>query len=258
MLKRKRCNRRRQLEVPSRPKRNLHWIHGVAAFILLDILVLFAWAGSRLMDPAFAPIREVRVVGEFRQLRPERLRSLVAEQIRGGFFAIDVSAVKAAVLQEPWVEALEVRRVWPAALQVTVLERRAVARWGTQGLLTADGVLFRPLAESYPAGLVLLDGPAGSERHVLQKLTGLRRALAGMNQEVTALSLNSRRSWSFVLRDGPIVHVGRTDFETRIQRFADHFQALVANSPSRIERVDLRYTNGFSVFASASANDANG
>jgi cell division protein FtsQ len=225
----------------------------VAAFIVVDFLALLAWGIGRVSDPGAVPIRGVHIEGEFRQLKPAELRALVAQELRGGFFTVGVAEIRAGLRQNPWVDQVAVRRVWPDGIKLTIVERRALARWGEAALLSPEGAVFSPPPESIPPGLVRLAGPEGSEAQVLARFLTLRAKVAQLGAELTGLRLSPRRSWSFEVKDGIQVIVGRTNFEHRVDRFLVHYRRLRAASEGALVRVDLRYTNGFAVQRQASA-----
>jgi cell division protein FtsQ len=219
----------------------------VSGFVIVDLVALLGWGMTRLTDPASFPIRSVQIEGEFRQLKPERLQTLVARATQGGLLMVDVEAIRRSLRRDPWVKGVWVRRFWPDRLVVTVYEQRAVARWGKQGLLNEDGVLFKPAEDSYPPGLVRLSGPRGTEAQVLKKFHELEFMFVDFDIEVAELGLNPRRSWHFELNDGPCVMVGRAEFERRIQRFLARYAQLAGEGSGSLEHVDLRYTNGIAV-----------
>ncbi len=216
-----------------------------ATFVVADLCVLLGFAGARLSDPKTLPILEVFVEGEFRQLKPPDLEALVARQVRGGFFTVQVAEVQRGLSRDPWVKAASVRREWPDGLRVTVYEERAVARFGERGLLNPEGVLFSPPAASYPARLPLLDGPEGTEAQVLARYHRLEALLDPAGLAARGLTQDARGSWRFVLEDGPTVLVGREDFEPRVQRFVAHYRRIAHRGA--VARVDLRHTNGIAV-----------
>ena len=77
-----------------------------------------------------------------------------------GFFNLDVDAVRIALLAEPWVNDVTVKRIWPDSIHVTVIEQLPAARWKEKGLLNTAGQYFEPDAASIPSNLPLLSGPA--------------------------------------------------------------------------------------------------
>ncbi len=68
----------------------------------------------------------------------------MTDKVRGGFFNLDVDAVRLALLGEPWVSEVTVKRIWPDALRVIVIEQIPVVRWGDSGLLNPAGEYFAP------------------------------------------------------------------------------------------------------------------
>lgn len=218
---------------------------GVLASVLFSLGL--AWGGMRLADPHTLPVQEVRIQGELDRLDLPALRERVAAAVHGGFFTVDVEAVRRAVEAEPWVAQAQVRRDWPDSLQVTVTERRPVAVWGDGALLDAEGRSFRPAAGPLPEGLPVLQGPPGSEAELLSRWRALERSLAPLGQHIAVLQLDARRAWSLRLASGPRVVLGRRDFDARWQRFLQHFPHTVAPRLSGLDTVDLRYTNGFAL-----------
>ena len=219
----------------------------VGTFVVADLCVLLGFAGARLSDPKTLPIREVFIEGEFRQLKPPDLEALVAHQVRGGFFTVRVAEVQRGLRRDPWVKAASVSRQWPGGLRVTVYEERAVARFGERGLLNPEGVLFSPPAASYPDGLPLLEGPEGTEAQVLARYNRLAELLDRAGLLAQGLAQDARGSWRFVLKDGPLVLVGREDFEPRVKRFVAHYGRIAQSGRGVVARVDLRHTNGIAV-----------
>lgn len=217
---------------------------------VLIVLVLIAAASFgvlRLMHPMTFPIRQVEINGEFLHLSPAALQSVAEDVVRGGFFNVNVEAVRRAVLREPWVRGVSVRREWPQSLNLQVQEQQAVARWGDAGLLNTEGEVFRPDPATFPAGLPILIGPAGTELLMLERFRFVEQVLAGQGLQVMALTLSERRAWSLDLATGPDVILGRSQFVARVQRFAVAAQNELAGRLDTLRVVDMRYTNGFAV-----------
>ena len=247
------------------PARALERVTAPAAFPLrtsAGVLVAFVFtliAGFgflQLMNPMTFPIRSVEINGEFRHLSPAVLQSVAEDVVRGGFFNVNVEAVRHAVLKEPWVREVTVRRVWSQSLSLQVQEQQAIARWGGDGLLNAEGGIFRPDPLTFPSGLPGLAGPAGTEQLLLERLRFVEQVFAGPGLQVTALTLSERRAWSLNLATGLEVILGRTQFVERVQRFAAAAQHELAGRLDAARVVDMRYTNGFAVQWDATAATA--
>lgn len=214
------------------------------AFLITSVL---AFSGYYLFDPGTLPIRQVRIEGEFRNLSTSSLQELVSNKVKGGFFNIDVSKIRNALLTEPWVRDVSVHRVWPDSLQVFVTEQIAVARWKDFGLLNRSGVLFVPDKSTFPDDLPVLSGPENSQEMMTKKYFDLKKQLDPLAMQIKLLQLDDRRAWSFETNTGLKVVLGRNDFDERLERFVDLIPVSLGDKWNEVEMIDMRYPNGFAV-----------
>ncbi len=230
------------------PETSLHRSLLVSISVALAIAVGCAGYWSQfVLEPNALPIRKIAVEGEFRKLDPQRIRDLVTDAVRGGFFDIDVQGVRDRILLEPWLAEASVRRVWPDTLVVTVREQQAVAYWGEHSLLNADGDIFAPPRASFPPHLTPLTGPVGSEIEVLTQLTTLTERFAPHGLQVAGIALSERRAWEVKLSNGIRLRLGRAALSERVHRFAQIYASILRPVEERVDVVDLRYTNGFAL-----------
>ena len=229
----------------------------VFAVMLFMTLVGLGFLAKALSDPAALPIRKVMVDGEFRYLDPDHLQVVVVEAVDAGFFGVDVSEIQDILLDEPWILNASVRRVWPDALRVSIVEQRPVARWGGHALLNEQADIFVPASDEIPAGLARLSGPLGTELEVLQRYHYVRRQLGTVGLSPVQLDLSKRHAWTVTTSAERQLIIGRKDFEIRLARFIFGYQHGLIAVWDRIGRVDLRYTNGFAVSEHGSL-DGNG
>lgn len=218
--------------------------------LIVGLLLALAVAGwsylkAVVTDPGRFPINEVSIQGEFRHLRPSDIEVLVARELTGGFFGLDVNQLRARLRQAPWVRDASIRRLWPDALIVTVLEQVPVAAWGTESLLNDAGEIFTPDQDSLPVGLARLAGPDAASAQVLERFHSLQQRLELLGANIESLDIDERGAWRFKLYGGPLVMVGRERFEQRLERFLDVAGDRLMGELNRFERIDLRYTNGF-------------
>jgi cell division protein FtsQ len=216
-------------------------------FMTIICIALLIWSTHLLLNPETLPIKQVRIEGEFFRLSPNKLKAIVTDKVRGGFFNLDVDAVRNVLLANPWVRDVTVQRVWPDSLRVSVLEQVAVARWGQDGLLNSDGEYFSPEPETFPAELPELHGPHGTEIILLNQFYKIQKSISGIGIKIKYLTLSDRRAWQFVLENGIQVILGRKDFDLRLERFINFVPFGLTGKLSQTELVDMRYTNGFSV-----------
>ncbi len=242
----------RKVQAKSRKKSALktrQWKHWLKPSLLL-VSVMAPVAGLGLLvlwmsNPLQWPVRTVQVQGQFRYLQPEVLRAEVEPLSATGFFVMEVSEIQEHVQQLPWVDQVSVRRVWPDRLDIDVVEQRPVARWGTQGFLNRRAEVFVPSASEDLSGLMVLDGPDGYQERVLAMSVRLQRLLQPL--QLTALRLDARRAWSMQLGNGLVLEIGRKEPEQRVARFVRAYPTILAAGKQELQRVDLRYSNGFAV-----------
>ncbi len=202
---------------------------------------------ERLQDPQTFPLKVVQVKGDFRHLDRRKLEQAMAEQVRGGFFTLDVEQLRAGLLAMPWVAGVALRRVWPDTLLITVQERVPLARWGGQQLVTAQGELFRPAADEIPAGLPQLEGPAGTEREMVSRYRAMQSHFDAIGLRIARVEQDLRSAWSVEFADGSAIRLGNRQIDERLGRFIRLYPRLKAAGRGRPKQVDLRYTNGFVV-----------
>ena len=222
------------------------WILGLTLFSLMSAGAL--WGMLLLRDPGSFPLRVVRIDGQFRHLHRVELERVVSRAARGNFFTVDLEHIRNSVNRVPWVDRVSIRRIWPASLQMSVVEQVPLARWSQQSLLNARGERFIPRMEEIPKGLPRLEGPDGSEAEVFNRYRSMRPRLHEIGLEIALLRLDARRAWTITLNRGMEIRLGNSEVETRMRRFIRFYPQLVQGNQRWLKRMDLRYSNGFAVY----------
>ncbi|MBP7710840.1 MAG: cell division protein FtsQ/DivIB [Gammaproteobacteria bacterium] len=221
--------------------------HWVVALVTLALAGAAGWAVVVASDPRRMPVAAVEVQGELSYLTHEVLVRTVAEPASVGFFRVDLPLVRRRLMEVPWVRDAQVRRVWPDRLRVTVTERVPAARWVGGGLVDSDGTLFRPAESEYPAGLVELEGPEGTQGLVLRRYRDVKEWLVLGGWKVRRLTADGRRSWRVHTDGGVTLVLGRDPAEAAVRRVSRVLPALQVQSGGTLAVADLRYPNGFAV-----------
>ncbi|MDH3280076.1 MAG: FtsQ-type POTRA domain-containing protein [Gammaproteobacteria bacterium] len=219
--------------------------------IALTATALLAVAADRLFRPTAFPVDRIALQGEFKRVDPQRLREAIAAHVRGNFFAIDLREIEAAARRVDWVNRATVRRIWPRGVQVSVDEQRPVARWGPGAWLNEAGDVIRFSGVGETEALIALSGPDESGQLVLQRYREWARLLQAINLEVVRVDLSPRFAWTVAVRDGDSqafeLVLGTQNMDLRLARFIRSFPISLTPEVARIQRVDLRYTNGYAV-----------
>ncbi len=235
---------RRQARKPARwrlPRPSATMVLGL--LLAGGLAVLLVW----LFDPATLPIRSVRFEGSFRQIETATLERVVAERIDGGFFTLDIDAIRHGLEALPWVDRARVRRVWPDTVEIRVTEQVPVAHWGRDGFINRRGEVFRAIARKPLHGLPRFSGPDGSEALIGRRHARMNAMLAVLGRKVVRIDVDARRAWRIRLDDGLRLRLGRRHVIRRLARFINAYPVIVARRMGVMEQVDLRYTNGLAV-----------
>ncbi len=231
------------LQEPAVPPRRSR-LRTLTGLLLLGAMVGGVWAFG-YWEPRLLPVRTIEVQGEVHNHSSTLLQETLAKRLHGGFLTADLRDLKSAAEELAWVGGVSIRRVWPDRLQVRVLEHRPVARWKGDGLVTADGVIFRPRGGVVPAGLPFLEGDEQRARELVERYLKWRDALMLAGHLIDTLSVDARGAWRVELVSNTQLELGAADVEQRLTRFIGAAPQL--DAAGKADRVDLRYSNGFAV-----------
>lgn len=202
--------------------------------------------GMKLNDPGLLPVQKVRVQGAFINLTEDMLLTS-AGGITGGYFNIDVEAVKQNIESLAWVDKAYVRRMWPDTLMITVTEQQAVADWNGNGLVNVRGELFYPEKKTFPGGLPHFTGPQGTHQQLLEHYKNMGSILNGVPARIQGIEMDARRSLTIRFENGLTLLLGRKLYYQRLARFLRIYNKMLVTEIGNIDRIDMRYTNGFTV-----------
>ncbi|MCF6280940.1 MAG: cell division protein FtsQ/DivIB [Candidatus Polarisedimenticolaceae bacterium] len=223
----------------------LVWAGLCVLFLTLGLALHY---GTRwLQQPTTMPLQHVVINGEFKNLQSAELRDLVMAAAAGGFFAVDMQAMRRAVEQQAWVDSASVRRIWPDTLYVDVVEQVPLARWAKAALINQRGEVFEPGDGIYPAGLPHLNGPYDRSYEVANRYRQIGADLKRVGLKIKFLRVNPRMAWLMVTEDGIRFEMGSQDVAQRLNRFIDLYPGLAADREERLRGVDLRYRHGFAL-----------
>lgn len=229
-----------------RPRRGVRAL--IAAVVALGVAVPI------IAGVVTLPVRSVKIGGEFVHVSRSDIERAVEPMLASGLVRVDLDALRRAALDVPGVREVAVRRVGPDSLEIWVVERVAVARWGNGGYLEIDGTHFAPPAGGASAeALPVLSGPEGRHRRVLDLHIALARALEPLGMRIDATELTPRGVLHATLGGGPRLVMRPAavdrDFGTRARALA----TVMAGRLHDVERVDFRYPSGFAVRMKAHA-----
>src|ERR1700751_5419048 len=226
---------------------NPRLLNSVAGLLVVVAALLFAFAGLQLLlhSPLF-PLRELEVDHGLKHTARLEIEAAVRGRRAGNFFAVDLSDMRTALEQLPWVRRVTVRRVWPDRIEVSVEEHVALGRWGDEALVNTYGERFPGRSQAVlPAFL----GPAGSEREVARRYTHFASLVAPLGTSLERVVLTQRYAWQLKLANRLNITLGRDADSAglRLARFVAAYPVTLGRIARRHAYVDLRYPNGFAL-----------
>jgi len=226
---------------------------------MADVLMLVGAAGlgyalvAWLLARQVFPVRDVILLTPPAQVTTAQLEYAARSSLRGNFFTLDLDEVRAAFEKLPWVRRAEVRRRWPAAIELRLEEHQAVAYWtvndsGETRLVDRQGEIF---TASSNVAMPSFSGPEGMSREVLGQYDRFSAAVAPLGHKLVGVGLSPRLAWQLKLDDGLIVELGRDQdkpsVDERLSRFVGAFPKALQTLNLKVAVADLRYPGGFAL-----------
>ncbi len=226
--------------------KSYQWL--IKRVLILLILCVFVWQAQRwLVHPNTLPIKQVRIEGEFKYLSTETVSDALTGQMKGSYFGVDSNAMVQTLGQLPWVKNVNIRRVWPDLLVVSIHEKTPVARWNKTQLLSSEGQPFRVKISGELLRLPKLMGTNKVSQLVLTQCQHINASLVRLDLKVKTLNLAQHGSWTASLNNGMTIHAGKQLPNSRIGHSLTILGSLNKEILESIASMDLRYPNGVSV-----------
>jgi cell division protein FtsQ len=200
------------------------------------------------------PIRAVAVMNELHEVRRAEIERSLSGKLRGNFFSINLEALKESLEQLSWVRQAEVRRQWPASIEVAIEEHVPVASWGHASgqLVNSHGEIFTAsIGVPPPEAPPVFVGPGNFVPEMLAYYRQAVELLRPIGRAPRALNVSPRLALQLKLDDGMIVELGRQQAKApvreRLERFVEYYPSILTAAPEQPEVVDMRYPNGFAL-----------
>jgi cell division protein FtsQ len=193
------------------------------------------------------PIHYVKIEGAFQYTSKDRLKQVLAPQMKRGYYHADMQAIHQAIKALPLVDQVDVKRVWPDAVYIKITEQKPVVRWGKDALLNKQGDVLVPDNIDDFKNLPLITGPEGQEKKLLEIMKGVYIVLKDKSMQLAEFHVNERRAWRIKLASGLEMQLGRKAPLENMQRFLKTMDLLGEDQIGLIASVDTRYPNGYAI-----------
>lgn len=228
----------------------LSWlIEGVMLVVVLVALVLLlAVSYRRVTQEAFFPIERILLEHPLVYGDEQAILKVFRDNKVLDLTHLDAKRLAEKIQEVSWVESASVEKKWLSSIVVDVVERIPVVRWGDGSrYLDPDGVVFALPENPALRSLFKVQGPEGYEKVVLEHYRIFEPWLLSYGIAIESVTLDSRLIWHVRIGNGVDVVLGRHDLNQRLKKLVLAYERIIKSQAPYIEKVDLRYHDGFSI-----------
>ena len=225
----------------------------------VTITVVLLMTGVVLVDQLLRPgrftIERMDIHGSSAQVDAQTVERTAWLALIGNYFTADLEKIENALVRLPGVYQAAVRRHWPDTLEISITEAGAIALWYATNGSASEGQDYVNLPPDSTITLQpVLRSPTADRHTVIDAFLYLVSSLSPFGLEVKSLSVNEVGDWVVVLQSVTLqipveleIVVGKGDPVRKVDQFAAVFDSFLQDRLLDIERVDMRYDNGFAV-----------
>ena len=175
---------------------------------------------------------------------------ILSPYLESSWLTIDISKLQLDLLQEPWVSSVEVSRVFPDKIRLNIVEKQAVATFGSLGLVSSKGELFTPdipVVDDLPQIIsAKQDLPEVFSAFMLLREQGSR--VDQIPGDVKFFRYDVINGWQAEFGDGLFVYFGKGDFKRLLDRFVVIYPRVLSSAKKgSFKKFDMRYAKGVAV-----------
>ena len=215
------------------------------ATVLLILAVLLS-VPLLLPDDDFMPINKIRVSGNYQQINTDNINTILDSNLGKGFFSVNIKSIQRSINLQPWVDTVSVKRIWPRELHVRLIQKKAVARWDSENLLSQQAVIFKADSQAFNH-LPLISGYSGQSKELLQRYNQIQHEFSRHGIVVTEMSEDSKGALSLLLNKKIKVSIGSENRDMKLRHLLAVYAQQIKPRTEQIKHIDFRYNNGFAI-----------
>jgi cell division protein FtsQ len=221
---------------------------GFSQALLVCVLLAGTYEALPWLQVTFdKPVERVLIKGEFQALDQKAIESAVALYEGDTVLGVDLVGMVSRLEQHPWIAHAHARRVWPDAVEITLIEQKPIAYWGSKAMVNAKGRVFEHLGLMQGKALPRLWSEAGSPAEAMSYYQIFDRQLEPLGLKLASISQNVQGDWRLTLDNGLLVILDRSDPVANVRSFATLHIQLLIGSERKAEVVDMRYRHGAAI-----------
>ena len=194
----------------------------------------------------------------------QEIQQAIKTTLNGTILSTDLEMMVEQILDNPWVEQVVVRRVWPDTIVLRLQERRIIALWNNEHLISELGEVtnipvsdFRKVEKKLGCYLIKIEGPKNFLSKIVARAEIANNLLTTINKKLLHLRLTEQFSWEAKTTGGMTFRFGGDDLRGpmhyRLENFTKSYSNLANKlaekgiGSTQIQYVDLRYAKGFAI-----------
>ena len=194
----------------------------------------------------------------------QEIEQAIKTTLNGTTLSTDLKMMVELILDNPWVEQVVVRRVWPDTIVLRLQERRIIALWNNEYLISELGEVtnipvsdYREVEKKLGCYLIRIEGPNDFLSKVVARAEIANNLLTTINKKLLHLRLTEQFSWEGKTTGGMTLRFGGDDLQGPMQYRLENFTKSYPNLANKLEKkdaglpeihyVDLRYAKGFAI-----------
>ena len=221
---------------------------------VLLLLVIASGVIGYVVGSSTFTVRRITVSGNQR-LSTGQVQALLGHLVGSSMIAADIEAAKDKLQDYPWVDHVEIRRVFPDSVSVTLTEQQAVAVGqinDTLFLIDRTANIIDEYGPNYAEfDLPIVHGLTGGDSpemlvndrraRVLERLLGSLQGRPDLVERLSEIDVRDPQNVIVVLKgDTAAVRLGREKFAERLSSYVELAATLRERVPD-IDYVDVRY-----------------
>ena len=178
-----------------------------------------------------------------------QLQQLLGEKADTNLLKADLQSYLAKLETVDWVGQADVRRDWQQGIVVNVVPRQAVAKFGSERLVDANGTVFKP-ADSNDLNnpsLMQLQGDSQNAVVMMQQIKQVSDWFMPLGMKIEEVIVTPRMAWLFRFDNGLRVLVDNDNTSEKLYRLSIMLQNQLKPQLKMLQTVDLRYKNGMAI-----------
>ncbi len=196
------------------------------------------------------PVVDVSISSEnLNEIQLKQITQAVKAQPKGNFFTVELQGMHEEISSLSWVKQVDVTRSWDRGVQIKVLPRKPIARFGSEYLLDVQGQVYVPADGNLAVddSLVTLQGSPEQAELIMTQMHQVNEWFAPLGLSVEDMILTPRMTWLIKFNSGLRLLVDGENTTQKLLNVSKVLQNQLANKQKKIQSIDLRYKNGFAI-----------